>query len=200
MEATKIGGRDSSRGDPEREAAERTPAYAASAGGYRKLEDGTAVAFRPLSADDAVALGRFHGRLSRRSVYLRYFTGLARPPSEEKVGSFANLEGRDGFALVALDPAHCEEIIALVFYVRDAVTGRFELACLVEDGWQGKGLGLGLARELVKEARRQGIGQLRGVVLPENTRMLNLLRDLELPKRTYLKHGLVHVELDLETE
>lgn len=198
MEAMRVSGRASSRDASVRE--DRVPVSAASAGGFQVLDDGTVVGFRPVSPDDAVVLSRFHGRLSRRSVYLRYFTGLVRPPSEEKVGDFTNLDRRDGFALVALDPDQSEEIIAVVFYVREMGTGRVELACLVEDGWQGKGLGRGLTRELVEVARGEGIGQLRGVVLPENTRMLNLLRDLDLPKRAYLNNGLVNVELDLETE
>lgn len=162
------------------------------------LHDGTVVSFRPISPDDVGALKRFHRRLSRRSVYLRGFAGSLRELPDRKAGRLTHLD--DGFALVALDPERTDEIIAVVLYVRESGADRAELAALVEDRWQGKGLGLGLMRALIEVARREGIEGLWGVVLPENTRMLSLLRNLELPKRTYLKNGLVYVELNLRPE
>lgn len=195
MEASGLG---SSWGASPSEGEERVPMPAASSSKYQLLEDGTVVPFRPVWPGDAVALERFHGRLSRRSVYLRYFAGLVRPPSEEKVGGFADLDGRDGSALVALDPARSGEIIAVVLYVRETGTERIELACLVEDGWQGKGLGS--RANSWRWRADKGSGGSGGVMLSENARMLSLLRNLDLPKRTYLTNGLVHVELDLGYE
>ncbi|ABG05990.1 GCN5-related N-acetyltransferase [Rubrobacter xylanophilus DSM 9941] len=167
--------------------------------GFLELEDGTLVQYRPISPHDKEALKRFHRRLSWRSVYLRYFGSMKELP-DRKAGRLARLGGGEGFALVALDPEHPEEIIAIVLYVREGEADRAEYAALVEDRWQGRGLGLGLTRRLADIAAARGVRRFWGVFLPENTRMLNLLRDLGLPERFYLENGLEHVEIDLLAE
>jgi RimJ/RimL family protein N-acetyltransferase len=127
---------------------------------------------------------------------LRFFS--AKPAlSDRKAGYFTNVDGVNRFALVALDPEHPEEIIAVVSFDREGNTDRAEYAAAVEDRWQGKGLGLALTRCLIETALRRGVKVFTGVVLPENARMLNLLRDLELPERLRLESGVEYVEIDL---
>jgi hypothetical protein len=67
------------------------------------LEDGTACPVRTIRPGDASALQRFHGRLSERSIYLRFF-GPMKELSDEKARYFAHTDSIDHFALVALDP------------------------------------------------------------------------------------------------
>ncbi|MBX6765437.1 MAG: GNAT family N-acetyltransferase [Rubrobacteraceae bacterium] len=164
--------------------------------GYLALDDGTLVAFRPIRVGDVPALKRFHRRLSKHSIYLRYF-GAVTELSEKMARSFVRLDGEPGLALVALDPGDQNEIVAVVLYVREGGTGRAEYAALVEDRWQGKGLGLGLTRRLIKAALERGVDRFWGLVLPENARMLNLLRDLGLPERLWVEDGVEHVEIEL---
>ncbi|HET7269735.1 MAG TPA: hypothetical protein VFI90_01495 [Rubrobacter sp.] len=101
--------------------------------GSVELLDGTRVAFRAIAPDNAAALQRFHHRLSQRSIYLRFF-GAKPEPSERKAGYFTNVDGTNRFALVALDPEHSEEIIAVVSFDREGDTDRAEYAAAVEDG------------------------------------------------------------------
>lgn len=120
---------------------------------------------------------------------------------ERKAGYFTRMDGRRGFALVARDPDLPQELIAVVLYVCESSapegSGSAEYAALVEDRWQGKGLGLGLTQVLVEIARRRGIRRFWSLVLPENERALNLLRDLDLPENERFEDGLRRVELDL---
>jgi GNAT superfamily N-acetyltransferase len=165
--------------------------------GAVELPDGTSVSYRAIAPDNASALQRFHHRLSERSVYLRFF-GAKPELSDRKAGYFTNIDGKDRFALVALDPEREGEIIAVVSFDREGETDRAEYAAAVEDRWQGRGLGLALTHRLIGAALKRGIRVFTGVVLFENRRMLNLLRDLGLPEKLRYEEGIEHVEIELE--
>ena len=164
-------------------------------GGVLALRDGTCVTVREIRAEDAVALRRLVGRSSERSIELRFF-GPMRELSEEKARRFAEVDGRDRFALVALDPEDDDEIVGVVRYERVRGTDEAEYAALVEDRFQGRGLGIGLTRRLIEAARERGIERLQALVLRENRGMLSLLRSLEFPERKRRENGLEHIEID----
>ncbi len=115
--------------------------------------------------------------------------------TDEKAGYFAHVDGVNRFALVALDPDDPDEIIAVVRYDREA---RTEYAALVEDLWQGRGLGLRLTRLLVDVARDRGVRCLYGLVMRGNGRMLRVLRGLDLPERVHLEGNASLVEVELQ--
>ena len=162
------------------------------------LSDGTRVPLRSIRAEDAEALQRLVGRSSDRSVELRFF-GPLRVLSDEMARRFSDLDGKDRFALVALDPENPEEIVGVVRYARERGTEGAEYAALIEDRFQGKGLGLGLTKRLVEAARENGIGHLHAMVMRENARMLGLLRSLDLPERVRWQDGAERVEIDLDS-
>jgi RimJ/RimL family protein N-acetyltransferase len=160
------------------------------------LRDGTCVVVREIRADDAPALQRLVGRSSERSIELRFF-GPMKELSDEEARRFAEVDGKDRFALVALDPEDEWEIVAVVRYEREGGTDGAEYAALVEDRFQGRGLGIGLTRRLIEAAQERGIERLHALVLRENNRMLRLLRSLELPERKRWENGIEHIEVDL---
>ena len=162
------------------------------------LDDGTAVPVRTIEPEDVSALQRFHSRLSDRSIYLRFF-GPMDELSEEKARYFAEVDGVDHFALVALDPDDPEEITAVVRYDREPNTNRAEYAALVEDRWQHLGLGLYLTNQLIDKARDADVRFLYALVLPQNRPMLNLLRNLDLPEREHREDNAKYVEVDLQS-
>jgi RimJ/RimL family protein N-acetyltransferase len=166
--------------------------------GVLTLRDGTCVRVREIRAEDAAALQRLVGRSSERSIELRFF-GPMKELSDEKARRFAEVDGVDRFALVALDPGDEDEIVAVVRYERERDTDGAEYAALVEDRFQGRGLGIGLTRRLIEAARERGIGRLHALVLRENMRMLALLRSLELPEHKRWENGLEHIEIDLRS-
>ena len=167
--------------------------------GVLALRDGTCVLVREVRAEDAPALQRLVGRSSEHSIELRFF-GPMKELSEEKARHFAEVDGKNRFALVALDPEDEGEIVAVVRYEREGSTDRAEYAALVEDRFQGRGLGIGLTRCLIEAAQERGIKRLHALVLRENGRMLRLLRSLEGPERRRWENGLEHVEIDLRTD
>src|SRR5512132_2519447 len=116
------------------------------------LPSGGEIPFRVVRPDDAPALQRLHARCSERTIYLRFF-GSMRKLSAEQARYFASTDGVDHLGLVALDPQHPEEIIAVVRYARKPGDERAEYAALVEDNWQGQGIGAALTHRLINVAR-----------------------------------------------
>lgn len=163
------------------------------------LRDGTVVPVRQVRAEDAAALQRLVGRSSDRSVYLRYF-GPMKELSKEQARYFAEVDGWDRFALVALDPEDEDEIVAVVRYDREGETDSAEYAALVEDRWQGRGLGIALTRRVIEAARRRGLRRLCALVLHENTSMLHLLRSLDLPEQQRWEDGVEHIDIYLRPD
>jgi len=110
---------------------------------------------------------------------------------------FADVDGEDRYALVALDPENLDEIVGVVRYERKVSTDRAEYAALIEDRFQHRGLGIGLTRHLIEAARENGIRHLYALVMRENAGMLGLLRSLDLPERLRWQDGAEYVEIDL---
>ena len=163
------------------------------------LPSGVEISFRVVRPDDAPALQRLHARCSERTIYLRFF-GSMKKLSDEQARYFASTDGVDHFGLVALDPQDPEEIIAVVRYARKPGDERAEYAALVEDGWQGRGIGAALTRWLIDEARGNGVGSFYALVKGGNNRMLNVLRHLDLPERERVEDGEKMVEIGLSHE
>src|SRR5918997_4342220 len=159
------------------------------------LADGTQVQVREIQPEDAPALQRLVGRLSDQSIHLRFF-GPMDELSDKKARYFAEVDGEDQYALVALDPEDDGEIVAVVRYDREGGTDRAEYAALVEDRLQGRGLGLGL----IQAARERGVKNFEALVLPENRGMIRLLSELDLPERVRREEGTKHYSINLFPE
>jgi GNAT superfamily N-acetyltransferase len=160
------------------------------------LPDGTVVPVRAIRPNDARALQRLHRRLSVLSIRLRYHGGL-KELRNRMAEQLACVDGVNRFALVALDPEKQDEVIAVVRFDRQGDTVKGEYAALVEDRWQGRGLGLAMSYQLIDVARDKGIRHLYGLVMLENKPMLKLLRSLNLPSREHRVGGTKYVEIDL---
>jgi GNAT superfamily N-acetyltransferase len=163
------------------------------------LPSGVEISFRVVRPNDAPALQRLHARCSERTIYLRFF-GSMEKLSDEKARYFASTDGVDHFGLVALDPEDPNEIIAVVRYARKPGDERAEYAALVEDNWQGQGVGAALTHPLIDEARGNRVRSFYAPVKNANKRMLNVLRHLDLPEQERVEDGEKMVEIGLSSE
>ncbi len=145
------------------------------------LADGTLVSVREIRSEDAPALQRLFSRLSERTIRLRYF-GPMEELSDKKAQHIAEVDGTDRYALVALDPEDEDEVVAVVGYDREGDTDQAEYAALVEDRFQGYGIGIGLTRALIDAARERDVRHFQAMVARENRGMIQLLRSLDLPE------------------
>ena len=163
------------------------------------LPCGTEVPFRVVRPDDAPALQRVHARCSERTIYRRFFGSMTNL-SDKKARYFASTDGVYHFGLVALDPEDPDEIVAVVHYARAPGDEKAEYAALVEDRWQGHGVGAGLTRRLIDAAKENEVRYFYALVMGQNKRMLNVFRHLGLPERERFDEGAKRVEVVLSPE
>ena len=138
------------------------------------LRDGTRVRMRPIRPDDEPRLAALYDQLSRDTRYQRFFSVMRRlPPDWARF--LANVDYERRFALVAEAPDDPDTLIAVARYEPAGEPDTAEVAFVVQDAWQGRGLGLVLFRELLSAAEGNGIRRFRAWVLAENRRMLELI-------------------------
>jgi RimJ/RimL family protein N-acetyltransferase len=137
------------------------------------LADGTALEIRPIRPDDVAGLERFHGRLSFDTVYRRFFGGHPHlSPGEAE--HFCTVDSIDRFALVAVVNG---QIVGVARMERIKPAPTAEVAFVVADNFQHRGLGRLLAQRLAAAGRERGVQQFVADTLPDNQPMLRLLPD-----------------------
>jgi RimJ/RimL family protein N-acetyltransferase len=139
------------------------------------LKNGETLRIRPIRPDDEPRLVELYNRLSRRTAYQRFFTVMRRLPSDW-FHYFANVDYRRRLALVAeRETVAGIEIVGVGRYEPSEEEGTGEVAFVLEDGYQGQGLGAVLLDAVVQAGTERGLTRFRAFVLAENRRMLRLL-------------------------
>ena len=157
------------------------------------LRTGETVNVRPIRADDRDSLTRFHEGLSSRTVYLRFFS--AHPHlTDTDLDYFTRVDGVNRVALVA----EVDEAIVGVgrFDLIDARTA--EVAFVVTDRMQGRGLGALLLQRLMVIARGLGVEEFIAEVLPTNMRMLETFRHSGHPVTERIVEDVVEVTFPIQ--
>jgi GNAT superfamily N-acetyltransferase len=132
------------------------------------------VTIRLLQVADAYSLLRMFDRLSPESVYHRFFSPMPRP----RRAALLHLAGLDSKHHEAMVAEVDGEIVGVARYDGRPGKDDAEVAVIVEDAWQGRGLGTRLLHHLARVAARRGLIGFRAVVLGENRRALPFLRRL----------------------
>jgi len=159
-----------------------------------RLRDGSRLLVRPIRPEDAGSLVAMHARLSKDTIYRRYFG--ARPRlSPAEVDRFTRLPEPWRFALVAAGEP--DELVAVARYEGTQRGHAAELALVVDDAVQRQGVGRALFGRLAEVARANGLTALVADVLDDNRSMLELLRTAGLPTRTEREPGARTVFVDL---
>lgn len=155
------------------------------------LPDGSRVWIRPIRSADAPRLVDFYSRLSRLTAYQRFFTVMKRlPPDWAQL--LATVDYRRRLALIAeADVEGCRELIAVGRYEPCEEPGTVEVAFVVHDGWQGRGLGTILLHDIMRAAQTRGIDRFRAYVLADNQRMLDLLNRFTAVETRAFEDGVV---------
>ena len=163
--------------------------------GAIELEDGLRVWFRPIRPDDAGRLQEFHTRLSAESQRMRFFSPL-RTLSRGMARRFTNVDFQKRVAVVACIPGD-DAIRGVARYevARDGATA--EIAFVVEDAFQGRGVGKFMLHVLARHARSVGVTSFVADVLPENRNMLAMFESCEFPQLTVWRTESVRVTLDI---
>jgi len=141
---------------------------------YDTLRDGTEIFFRPVKPTDEAALSEMLYSLSARSVQTRYMTHTMRFPHRD-VQQLTNIDYSKDLTIVGTVPGVSrEEVVAIGQYFLDPKTKAAEVAFIVQDEWQKKGMGTFLLEYITQIARKRGVKRFYAKVLPANKAMLQV--------------------------
>ena len=154
------------------------------------LRDGGVARFRPIKPKDAEQLHKFFIRVSPESRYFRFLQAKEDLTSKE-LKHFTTLDYSNRMAFVVL---HENILIGVGRYDRDRVDpDNAEVAFLVQDDQQGRGIGSQLLQLLTSYARYQGISRFQAYVLSSNIQMLRVFRNSGYRLERTLEEGVYTV-------
>ncbi|MFI2212298.1 GNAT family N-acetyltransferase [Streptomyces sp. NPDC020141] len=166
------------------------------------LRDGGTARIRPITTEDAERLVSFYEQVSDESKYYRFFAPYPHLSAKD-VHRFTHHDYVDRVGLAVTVGG---EFIATVRYDRIDASGRpasapadqAEVAFLVQDAHQGRGVASALLEHIAAVARERGIRRFAAEVLPANNKMIKVFRDAGFTQRRSFEDGSVHLTLDLE--
>ena len=152
------------------------------------------VRIRPIVPADESALRALFDRLSPETVRQRFFRYWRRLP-DDWFHHFANVDYVGRLALVAeVDRPEGPRVVGVARYEPGEQEGRAEVAVVVEDAWQGRGIGRRLLTELLAEAQARGIRRFHADVLADNQRMLALIRQVGEVESVRVEFGVAEID------
>jgi len=155
------------------------------------LKDGSAILFRPIKKTDAEDWLDFYRRLSKKTVYLRF---QYNPPDMdiEDALRFCTVDYVNSFAFVAeAIVAQRKRIVAVGRYSRLPGGDTAEIAFIIEDKYQVKGISTKLIEWLATVGRNNEISTFEAFVLPENKSMLEVFQDYGFHMKRTLKKAFI---------
>ncbi|MEU3859369.1 GNAT family N-acetyltransferase [Streptomyces sp. NPDC028722] len=166
------------------------------------LRDGGTARIRPITVDDADRLVSFYEQVSDESKYYRFFAPYPRLSAKD-VHRFTHHDFVDRVGLAATIGG---EFIATVRYDRIGADGmpasgaadEAEVAFLVQDAHQGRGVASALLEHVAAVARERGIRRFAAEVLPANSRMIKVFTDAGYTQKRSFEDGVVRLEFGLE--
>lgn len=162
------------------------------------LPDGTQIFFRAIHPTDEPRIRTLFYNLSQETIYYRFMQHMQTIPRKQ-ILDMTYIDPRTEVAILAYLPeAHGEEVVAIGRYYLDTKTNRAEVAFVVQDKWQRKGIGTFMLNHLIKIARRNGISGFTAEVLRTNRAMQAVFNKANCKVRSKLLDDVYHYELDFE--
>lgn len=157
------------------------------------LADGETGYVRPMGVDDQAALLAFHERQPRENLYRRFFS--PKPSlTEQELRHFTDVDFADRVALVLELRG---EFAAWASYERWPGRDDADVAFMVDDAHQGKGIATLLLEHLAAIARFNGIGRFTADVLADNRPMLGVFAKAGWPVQRHFDSGVMELEFPL---
>lgn len=160
------------------------------------LGDGRRIDVRALRREDEADMLAAVGKTSVQSLQRRFFV-MKRHFSDKERAFFMDVDFKNHVAIVAVAEEAGHKVIVgggryIVFE-----PGRAEMAFIVIDTWQGRGIGSLLMRHLIKIAGVAGLDELTAEVLPENTAMLKVFGKFGFRPAPHRDPQTIHLALKL---
>jgi acetyltransferase len=138
------------------------------------------IRLRPIRPDDEPLIVAFHGTLSERSVYMRYFSWmkLGQRTAHERLARmcFIDYDRQIAFAAeTSNERTGDRQIVGVGRLVKSTGGKEAEVAFVISDAMQGHGIGREMMQLLVEFARDEQISELSATFIRENLPMRRLL-------------------------
>jgi GNAT superfamily N-acetyltransferase len=168
--------------------------------GYKSsltLKGGKTVEFRPLLPSDEFAYRNFFYSLQEKTIYFRFFYKIRNFTHEMVQKQWASLDYRQNLSIIGLaQKGGHKEIIAIASYAKED-DQRAEVAFVVREDFQGKGVGSFLLELMERIARQNGFLGFAATVLRENASMLKVFKKrYPSSKMTFSAGNEVQVHMD----
>ena len=166
------------------------------------MKDGTEVVIRPIRPEDEPAMVKFHQTLSERTVYLRYFhlMNLEQRTQHDRLTRICFIDYDREMALVAerRKPETGEsEILGVGRLMKIHGTKEAEVATVVSDQWQGRGIGKELLARLLIVGGDEKLTKLTADILPDNRDVMRICEKLGFTLKHSLDDEVVRAEFTL---
>jgi len=160
------------------------------------LKNGLTVKIRAIRPADKAGIIEAFGRLDPESIYTRFFQAK-KSLSNQELEKATEVDFENVVALVVTTESGGKEAIigggryaAAPFNPSSA-----EIAFVVEEDYQGRGIAGCILKHLVRIARQKGVGQFEAEVLMQNKAMLAVFSRSGFPMKLTQTEGTIHVTL-----
>ncbi len=138
------------------------------------FKEGLEVKFRAIKSSDEDLMRRLFYQFSDESKYFRYFVKKPVMPHRE-MQKYVNIDYTSILSIVGVvERDRSEKIIAEARFAFDKRNNNYETAFIVDEQYQGKGLGTFMLNYLIRIAQERGIRELIAYILPENRSMIKV--------------------------
>ncbi len=164
------------------------------------FKGGLKVRFRAIKPSDEEAMRRLFYRFSDTAVFRRFLFPISTMP-HDKTQEYVNVDYSQVMSVVALagEPDQ-EAIIAEARYVKDYQSAYGEVAFIVDDQYQGRGIATYLYQMLIRLAKERGLRGFTAEVLPANKEMMKVFEKGDLAVDARLENGLYRLTILFDTE
>ena len=161
-------------------------------------DDGSRVTIRPIQPEDREIEREFVRGLSANARYLQFLSAV-KDLTPQMLDRFTQVDYPREMAFIATtQDEQIEREIGVARYAPGSSEGTAEFAVVVDDNWQGHGIGRELLLHLFSAAEEVGLERIEGIVLRANRNMLRLCRELGFTVSQYPGDAkLVRVDKDL---
>jgi acetyltransferase len=160
------------------------------------MKDGTTVTIRPIRPEDEPMMVQFHATLSERSVYLRYFhlMNLSQRTQHERLTRICFIDYDREMALVAEQDG---KILGVGRLTKIHGANQGEVAVIISDQHQGRGLGKELLARLLIVGADEKLSKLTADILPDNRDVMRICEKLGFQLKHSLEDEVVKAEFAL---
>jgi GNAT superfamily N-acetyltransferase len=163
------------------------------------FKNGLKVRFRAVKPSDEETMRRLFYRISGRTIYRRFFYPIKTMP-HNKMQEYVNIDYQNEMSIVGLIKENDQDIIiAEARYARDERTALGEVAFIVDERFQGLGIGRYIYNMLIRLAKERGLTGFTAEVLYENTEMMKVFEKGDLPVEARLQNGIYSLTILFDT-